>query len=232
MRVEPLQYLAADAHRPPRSEVPTAADIAVPAACTPPAIPSWRRSRHSSSRLERRSQAKSTRAASTRWLAARTLPHRPPAPAADANGGGRGGVGRDGPVRSLGCARIGRCGLEREKIWRPKTSQYLRLFKRNKSTNYLRSLFCMHFRLGHGFFPICTLYLKWISDMFENFKQKCFVYISMFYVSTKAFKKPNFLCGYVKMTNFGTKISLFATYFLSFLSRPRKYPFFTKLLRR
>jgi hypothetical protein len=77
---------------------------------------------------------------------------------------------------------------------------------------------------GKGLFTlgcICTLYLKCIFDIFENIKnskQKCFVYMTMFYVPTKLFQqKQTFYMIYVKMTKFDTKIGFFAMHvFASF----------------
>jgi hypothetical protein len=42
---------------------------------------------------------------------------------------------------------------------------------------------------------ICILYLKCIFYIFENFKQNCFVYIFMLYVSTKSFQEKNDFLG-------------------------------------
>jgi hypothetical protein len=59
------------------------------------------------------------------------------------------------------------------------------------------------------------IYLK-IS---KNSKQKCFVYMSMFYVPRKLFQqKVTFYMVYVKMTKFGTKIGLFAMHVFVFFS--------------
>jgi hypothetical protein len=49
----------------------------------------------------------------------------------------------------------------------------------------------------HSLFEICF-------NIFENVKQKCFVYIFMFYMFTKSFKKTTFKMIYIKMINFGT----------------------------
>jgi hypothetical protein len=58
----------------------------------------------------------------------------------------------------------------------------------------------------------------YIFENVKEFKQKCFVYISMFYVSTMSFQeKPTFYVIYLKMTKFSTKINLFVASFLSFL---------------
>jgi hypothetical protein len=82
---------------------------------------------------------------------------------------------------------------------------------------------------------ICILYLKfifwYILKMLKNSKQKCFVYTSILYVSTKSFQETlTFYVIYVKMTKFGTKISLLKTCFLSSLQRPRKISPFHKTL--
>jgi hypothetical protein len=77
---------------------------------------------------------------------------------------------------------------------------------------------------GRGFFTlgcICTLYLKCIFVIFvsKNLKQKCFVYMSMFYVPTKLFQqKITFYMVYVKMTKFGIKIGNFTMHVFIFFA--------------
>jgi hypothetical protein len=63
------------------------------------------------------------------------------------------------------------------------------------------------------------LYLK----ILKKLKQKCFVYVSMFYGHAKLFQQnPTFYIAYLKMTKFGTKIGLFTTYVFSFLHRAQR----------
>jgi hypothetical protein len=88
-----------------------------------------------------------------------------------------------------------------------------------------------------GFFAlrcICTLYLKFVFYIFENvkkIKEKHFVYISMFYVSTKSLQEINkFLHGLCKMTKFGTKISFNAMYTFFFFAQVMKISFFHETL--
>jgi hypothetical protein len=55
--------------------------------------------------------------------------------------------------------------------------------------------------------PLFEIYLK-IS---KKLKQKCYVYMSMFYVPTKLFsRKAEYLYGLCKNEKIGTKIGLFA----------------------
>jgi hypothetical protein len=74
--------------------------------------------------------------------------------------------------------------------------------------------------------------MKCIFYIFENvkkFKQKCFVYNSMFYVSTKSFQeKTTFYVIYLKMTKFSTKINLSGVIFFVFFVEATKYIFFSQ----
>jgi hypothetical protein len=77
---------------------------------------------------------------------------------------------------------------------------------------------------------ICSIYLKSFFNIFENVKKSqikmlC-VYIHVLRAQEVVLLKITFYVAYVKMTKFGTKISLFATCFLSFLHSPQKMSVF------
>jgi hypothetical protein len=99
-------------------------------------------------------------------------------------------------------------------------------------------MFCIKLCWGEAFFAlrcICTLYLKYIFNIFENIKKietKMFCVHIHVLVPTKLFQpKPTFYMIYVKMIKFGTKRSFRDICFCLFCIRHKEYPFFYETLR-
>jgi hypothetical protein len=76
-------------------------------------------------------------------------------------------------------------------------------------------LFCSQGTYASFISNALLIYLK----ILKNLKQKCFVYVSMFYEHAKLFQqKPSFYMAYLKMIKFGTKIGLSTTYVFFFFA--------------